>query len=239
MRGEKFCRARLIQPPAVTPLQQLLFDHIWVQGRRELYQPIDSPELREEWDIVRRCDDRFDLMQGFLHDQRLMPPDAATYLDVACSYGWFVNAFHRSGFIARGVELDWSACEIAKYCFGLNSEQITRSEVVRYLTHDSQTYDLVSCFSLLHHFVMKRGSISAEALLALLDAKAMKVLFLDMGQEHEEWFHETLAGWNPDRIEQWIIANSTFKKVFRLGTDHDNVPPYEKNYGRTLFACMR
>jgi hypothetical protein len=60
-----------------------------------------------------------------------------------------------------------------------------------------------------------------------------------MGQEHEAWFRESLAGWNADHIEQWLRENTTFTKFYRLGTDRDNVPPFADNYGRTLFACLR
>jgi len=86
---------------------------------------------------------------------------------------------------------------------------------------------------------LNRASISAEEMLRLIDRTTKKVLFLDMGEEHEEWFKESLAGWNPDRIERWLKENSTFTKIYRLGTDRDNVPPFADHYGRTMFACLR
>ena len=87
--------------------------------------------------------------------------------------------------------------------------------------------------------VLNRGSISAIEMLKLLDRTTSSVLFFEMGQGHEEWFKESIAGWDPDRIERWLKDNTTFKKIYRLGTDTDNVAPYANNYGRTLFACLR
>lgn len=238
VRGQSQSRVRVLDPAVVTPLQQLLLDHLWVQGRRELYQPIDSPELRDDWVLVRRCTDRFDLMRSFLERRELLPPHCKMYLDVGCNYGWFVKAFEQLGFDARGVELDWSACEIGRLVYGLR-DKITRGEAVRYLRNTSGSWDVISCFSLIHHFVMGRGTVSADELLRMLDQKTRAVLFFDMGQCHEEWFRTTLAGWNAHRIQEWVKDNSSFKRVYQLGRDQDDRPPYEQNYGRTLFACMR
>jgi hypothetical protein len=238
VRGEKEYPVRISDCPVITPLQQLLLDCAWTQGRRELLQPIESPELGDEWLLFRRCSDRMGLMAHFLQEHKFLPPRCTTYLDIACAYGWFVKAFDGLGFHAHGVEVDWAATEIARLVFGLGTESITRADVVRFLESDQRDYDIVSCLSLFHHFVLGRGSISAEELLRLVDRKTRTVLFFDMGQSHEEWFRKTLSSWDAEYIEQWVRANSSFKRIYRLGTDRDNVPP-QQNYGRTLFACMR
>ncbi len=239
VRGEKTYASYLTSDAATTPLQQLLLDHAFTcDGRPRLYQPVESPEV-EKWQLIRRCSDRFELIRRFLHDQNLMPPGCDGYLDIACNYGWFVKAFGELGFRARGVEMDWAAVELGKLVYGLRPDQITRSEAVRFLKDHPQRYDVTSCFSLLHHFLLGRASVSGEEMLRLIDRMTGTVLFLDMGQCHEEWFRESLAGWDADRIEQWILDNSSFTKVYRLGKDCDSVEPYQNNYGRTLFACTR
>ena len=43
--------------PVQTPLQELLSRMSWIGGTRELYQPVDAPEL-ERWTLVRKCTDR-------------------------------------------------------------------------------------------------------------------------------------------------------------------------------------
>lgn len=230
----------LIDPePVVTPLQQLLLDQVWLHDRLELYQPIMSPEIENKWILVRRCSDRYEMIKCFLEDNMLMPPQCKTYLDIACSYGWFVKAFEQLGFSASGVEIDWAAVEIGRLMYGLKSYQIERSEVVSALYNDEKRYDIVTCFSLLHHFVLNRASISADDMLKLIDAKTKTALFMDMGQNHEEWFRNSLSKWNADYIEDWLRNNSSFKRIYRLGKDSDNIPPFENNYNRTLFACLR
>jgi hypothetical protein len=232
----------LVKFPATrTPLQQLLLDYAWcaIRGELEIYQPIASPELGSHWSLIRRCTDRFEMAEKFLQEHGELLPEEATYLDIACSYGWFVRAFGEAGFEAHGVEIDWAAIEIGRLVYGLKSEQVTRSDAVQFLQGNPGSYDVVSCFSLLHHFILNRASISAVEMLKLIDRATKTVLFLDMGQEHEEWFKESLAGWNADRIEEWLRENSTFTKIYRLGVDRDNVPPFADNYGRTMFACLR
>ncbi len=239
VRGEKTCPAIVAPEPAITPLQQLLLDHAFTcDGRPRLYQPVDSPEV-EKWQLIRRCGDRFELIRRFLRDHDLMPPKCRQYLDIACNYGWFVKAFEGLGLSARGVEMDWAAVELGKTVYGLKRDQIIRSEAVHFLRNDSCGYDITSCFSLLHHFILGRAGVSGEEMLGLIDRVTRAVFFFDMGQCHEEWFRQSLAGWDEDRIEQWILSNSSFTKIYRVGKDRDSVEPYENNYGRTLFACLR
>lgn len=242
--GRQQYKVYVMPPEVITPVQQLILDHAFCRGsNRELYQPIDVPELGVEWRLIRKCADRFKLMEDFLITHGMMPPACLTYLDIACSYGWFVKQFDKLGFDARGGgEIDWAACEIGRHVYGLREGQVTRGEVVHFLQSNTRTHDVVSCLSLLHHFLLGapyRASISAEEMIRLVDRATGKVLFFDMGQEHEGWFREKLNGWNPDFIEQWLLKNTTFSQIHRLGTDHDNVPPFEDNYGRTLFACVR
>ena len=242
VRGEQTYPVLVTFPAVRTPLQQLVLDYAWCAMRGEeleLYQPVTSPELGAHWSLIRRCSDRFEMIERFLQEHRELLPERPTSLDIACSYGWFVRAFGELGFDAQGVEIDWAANEIARHVYGLRPEQVTRSEAVRFLQSSVRNYDVVSCFSLLHHFVLGRASISAIEMLRMIDRTTKTILFLDLGQEHEEWFREPLAGWNADYIEQWLRDNSTFTKIYRLGTDRDNVPPFAENYGRTLFACMR
>lgn len=241
MRGEEAYPVRVSFPSVLTPLQQLLLDYAWcaTRGQIELYQPVSSRELGNRWPLIRRCTDRFEMIERFVKEHRELLPQRPTYLDIASSYGWFVQSFAALGFDAYGVEIDWAAREIGRHVYGLKEGQVTRSEAVRFLQDNTQSYDVVSCFSLLHHFVLGRASITASEMLKMIDRTTKTLLFLDMGEEHEEWFRESLAGWNADHIEQWLKENSTFKKIYRLGTDRDNVPPFENNYGRTLFACLK
>jgi hypothetical protein len=240
VRGERIVRVEVVPPAVLTPLQQLLLDVLTCSGRPELHQPVASPELGDEWVVIRRCSDRFEMMKRFLNEHGLMPSRyGATYLDIACSYGWFAHAFGQLGFDAHGVEMDKAAVAVGRLAYGLEKDQVVRSEPATHLRSNQARYDITSCLSLLHNFILGRASISAEEMLRLIDRATGTALFFEMGQSHEAPFSSSLAGWDADRIEQWLRDNSSFTKIYRLGTDQDNVPPFADNYGRTLFACMR
>jgi hypothetical protein len=179
------------------------------------------------------------MIKDFLGNIGMRPPLGCSSLDIACSYGWFVKSFQDLGFQAHGVEIDWASVQLGRLAYGLAPESVIRGEVVHSLHNLDKRFDVTSCFSLLHHFVTGRMSISAEDMLHLIDKVTGHVLFMDMGQEHELWLRQSLCGWNPDSIENWIKNNSSFSKVYRLGTDRDGQACCWHNYGRTLFACMR
>lgn len=239
VRGEKETRVLCQGKPMLTLLQSLLLDVLWLNGKREIYQPIDSPELGDDWVRVRKCVDRMTMLREFLARMDLMPPKCATYIDIAMSYGWFVAEMRKLGFEVRGVEADPIALSVGQLVYGLQKSDAVRSECIRFLEEQKITYDITSCFSLLHHFVLGKGRRSAEELIGHIDRITGKVLFLDTGQSNEQWFQESLADWDPDYIEGWIRNHTSFKRIYRLGVDRDRVPPFERNYSRTLFACTR
>lgn len=237
MQGVREISGLILKPPVTTPVQDLLLDVLWLKGRRELYQPIDSPEVTG-WVLVRRCSDRLAKMTEFLRAEGLMPPVSSSYLDVACSYGWFVSEMQKAGFQAEGLERDPLAISVGKVMYGLKPEDFHRADSVTFLRALHDKYDVLSCFSLAHHFILNRMNASAEELLGLLDSATRRVMFFDMGQSHE-YPGEKLAGWNPDRIHHWLEANTTFTRIVRLGEDEDAVPPNQNSFGRMLFACVR
>ncbi len=237
MRGVREVKAVVRQPSVMTPVQELLLDVLWLKGRRELYQPISSPEVAD-WVLVRRCSDRLAKMTKFLLAEGLMPSEPRSYLDVASSYGWFVSEMGKVGFRAAGVERDPIAISVGTQMYGLNEKQVFRSDVVPFLRTLQDKYDVTSCFSLVHHYLLNHLNTSPEELLQLLDSATRHVLFFDMGQSHE-YPGPSLEGWDADRIHRWLEANSTFTRIVRLGPDEDAVPPNEHNFGRMLFACVR
>jgi hypothetical protein len=236
-RGVPEVRAVIKQPPVMTPVQELLMDVLWIKGRRELYQPIDSPELAD-WVLIRRCTDRLAKMTAFLRAERLVPYEGGSYLDVASNYGWFVSEMEKAGFRAEGVERDPFAISVGREMYGLGPAPVHRADSVMFLRGLKTQYEVISCFSLMHHFILNDFGTTPEELLRLLDAATSQVLFFDMGQEHE-YPNSSLAGWDVDRIHSWLQTNSTFKRIVRLGPDEDGVPPNQNNFGRMLFACVR
>lgn len=239
-RGEQNVPVVAAPMSVLTPMQERLLDVLWLGGRKELYQPIDLPEVQEEWILVRKCADRIHKIQQFLGEKLAAPgPEALTYCDLGSSYGWFVAEMAHSGFDAFGVERDPIAASIGHIVYSLPKERIFRSDMVRFLRETDRRFDVVSCFSVLHHFHMADCGTSPDEVMRLIDRLTGRVLFFDMGHEGEKWFSQRLAGWTQDRIEAWLKKSTSFREVVRLGIDEDAVPPFQENYSRMLFACLR
>ena len=227
----------LVQPcaPVFTPIQQMIMDSNWTMGRPEVYQPIAAPEVAA-WPAIRKCSDRAEMMAQWLARKGIR---SGSYLDICCSYGWFVAEMQRRGFQAFGIDRDTAALSVGRLAYGLNSAANQITDVITFLDQKEHGYDIVSCFSILHHFVRGHMRCSAADFIRKVDAATGKVLFLDAGESHEDWFKEALAGWDAEFIRQWIKDHTSFSRVEILGTDSDNVNPYEKQYRRHLFACSR
>src|SRR5206468_857964 len=144
------------------------------------------------------------LMTNFLGDDTDL-----SYLDVASFLGWFVARMADRGHRAHGVERDPLAVDFGKLVYSLPDDAVTVADVVDYLRED-HSFDVISCFSLLHHFALGRGAVTAEELLQMIDRACTRVLFVDTGQATEKWFRDLLPEWTPDHIREWLLANSTF-----------------------------
>lgn len=239
-RGEGTAKVAVAGEAVHTPLQQLLLDGLWTQNERILYQPVDAPEVQAEWPLVRKCSDRAEKMLRWLERNGPdKPRGETTYLDLGSNYGWFVKHMLDQGYDSRGVERDICAIEIGKEFYGLDPRRIQVQELVSFLEGTDSKFDLVSCFSVLHHFALGKAVIGPEDFFRHLDRITGSVLFFDTGQAHEAWFRVKLKDWTPEFIQDWILRNSTFTGVEPLGPDEDARPPHQDNYGRMLFACTR
>jgi len=235
--GASSVPVRMRRGSVTTPLQDLLREMSWLAGGRELYQPLSAPELAT-WPTVRKCTDRLGSMADFLR-RRPGGPLAGTYLDVASCYGWFVAEMTKLGFHAEGLERDPIGARIGELAYGLDPASIRAGDAPTVLRSSRRRWDVVSCFSLLHHFVLGRGSCDEVELAQLLDKATGRVLFIDTGQQHERWFRKSLSGWDAEHITRFLRTHTTFDEIVDLGPDEDDVPPYDGNYGRHLFACVR
>jgi 2-polyprenyl-3-methyl-5-hydroxy-6-metoxy-1,4-benzoquinol methylase len=230
--------ARIKRVKVETPLQTLLQEMSWIGGEHELYQPVFAPELEQSWVTVRNCADRLAGMEKILAELGV-EPTGASYLDVASCYGWFLSAMDEFGFDVQGVERDPSAPKLGEAIYGLDPDRVHVGDAAEFLHDANRTWDVVSCFSLLHHFALGRAEVGAEELMHLLDEVTGRVLFLDTGQAHEAWFRDSLPDWDADYVAGFIARHGTFDRVIDLGPDLDAVGPYEGNYGRHLFAAIR
>jgi hypothetical protein len=238
-RGAQELEVIVAPGSTTTYLQKLLLEMSWLDGRRRLYQPVGFPEV-QTWPLMRKCQDRLGMMTAYLRRAGVTTSGGdLRYLDVGSCYGWFVSAMGNLGLAARGIEMDPLALEISPLVYRIEADQIAVGDCVALLGDPAQTADVVSCLSLLHHFVMGRGTASAPELMGLLAARTTKVLFLDTGQAHESWFRWTLPEWTPAYISSWIRAHSDFTQVEPIGVDEDGSGPFRGKFGRTMFACTR
>jgi hypothetical protein len=225
--------------PVLTPLQSLLLDVMWIKGRKELYQPLDYPEIRENWKVIRKCTDRFSKMQGFLSQAGLLKAPSRTYLDVGSCYGWFVKRFEELGYQSFGADRDSIGSAVGVHCYGVRPEQIRSGDIGHFMRSENKRYDVVSLLSVLHHCALGLSEMSAEELIRLVDRITGRVLFFDTGEAHEEVFGGKLSKWTVPFIIDWLKNNTSFTRIIPLGKDEDRVPPYQRYYGRMLFACVR
>jgi len=236
IKGEKRYPCTILHSETVlTPIQQIIMKSSWTVGSRLLYQPIDLPELRG-WPVVRGCTDRLDMMKSFLARHGV---SSGSYLDIGCGYGWFVHQMSTLGYDAKGVDRDAATVAAGRTVYGLAPSAVTVDDIEGFLSRENQSYTVVSCLSVLHHYVMGKGSISADEFIRRVDALTGKVLFLDTGEAHEGWFKDALKEWTAEYIADWLRRHTTFASIEILGTDQDGKGVYQGQYGRHLFACYR
>ena len=235
-KGCNTMRVKSVGVPTLTPAQKALMDVLWQEGRTELYQPINLPEV-QNWTLVRHCKDRLNKILLFLKHLELSTNH--NYIDLGCSYGWFVLQMLKQGYSALGVERDPFAINIGKMIYGIDLKYFERSSLIKFFKLNNKSFDIVSCFSVLHHFVLHKDVMSPVDLIYYLDKITKKVLFLETGQNHEFWFKNCLSEWSPKFISNWIHKHTTFKTVVNLGPDSDSVGKFSGNFGRSLFACIR
>lgn len=236
--GRREVVAAALAPRAATVLQSLALSCAQTHGRRELYQPVDGVEFDGGWGVIRRCDDRLGMMLNFLAAAG-RPLAELSVLDLACSYGWFVNEFARRGSAATGVDTDLAALKVGRIAYGLRPDQTVRSDLRTFLATSDRTWDIVLFLSVLHHFVLNPRRGRPEELLRQVDRVTGSCLFVDTGQSHERWWRGALSKWDNEFVVDFIRRHTSFSHVIPLGTDSDNAGPYPDNYRRTLFACIR
>jgi hypothetical protein len=235
-RNQEFITANVQFDPNYTPLQEMVLNVAWESGANDLYQPLGLPEFESSWILLRDCKARFDKMLQFLRERQLGADRVDRVIDIGSYYGWFVSQFVSSGYNAVGIERDRHAIHIGELVYGNLAGRVLWDDARTALSEQATQSDVICCLSVMHHYVMGKYSTSAKEFLKLLNERTRKVLFFEMGEDHEQWFARSLAGWNKDFIKSWIIENTEFRIAHELGRDSDNRGRYRNNFCRMLFA---
>jgi 2-polyprenyl-3-methyl-5-hydroxy-6-metoxy-1,4-benzoquinol methylase len=220
---------------ALTPMQLLVMDSVWMTGRCRLVQPISAPEL-QLWSVERLCTDRLQLIMAWLERNGI---SSGSFLDIGSKYGWFVSEMSKRGFQSFGSEQDAALATVGPHAYGLDESMITVANLVSFLRSARQQYDVVCCLSILHDYFLGDETTSAPEFIRSVDQVVGSVLFFDMGECHESHLKDSLRGWNAEYIRKWLLEHTTFSKIEILGTDDDNNGLFRNRYGRHLFACSR
>lgn len=237
VKGVKEVECRISSQQTVTFLQELVIGNKWTPGQQLLYQPLDAPEFNE-FTLVRKCSDRLNMMETFLAD-RSIELEGKNYIDLGCSYGYFMSKMAEKGMTSYGIDTCPNSIMLGQICYQLPKERLLCLSVENFFELNEEKYEVVSLLSVLHHFLLNKGTITAEELIKGVDQLTGRVLFLDSGQNHEEWFKETLPDWNEQTMVQWLKDKTSFDEVVVLGKDEDNVGVYTPNYQRSFIACIR
>ena len=237
VKGTEEVECRVSETETMTCLQELVLGNQWTLGQKLLYQPILLPEF-EAFTLVRKCSDRFEMMKNFIALQGWELQDKP-FLDLGCSYGYFLNKMETLGMRAYGVDSCPNSITLARIYYGQPKSRLQCLSLENFFALNSEKYEVVSLLSVLHHFLLHRGKISAEELIKEVDQITARCLFLDSGQNHEAWFKDSLPDWDEKKLINWLREKTTFDEVVCLGKDEDSVGVYAPNYGRSLIACFR
>lgn len=236
LKGEKKIRALIVNEKH-SYLQKIILAGRQTHGDCELYQPINRNEVKN-WRVVRKCSDRFQLIDNFLK-QNFLYNQLESLVDISCSYGWFANEFKKKGFKVLGVDNDQKVLKIGKIVFGLEDEELFREDAYDFLLTNEKKYDVVLFLSIFHHYAIKKEKGEISVILKKLDKMTNKILIFDTGQSHEKWFSEKLTDWNDDYIIKLVKRHTNFKEFIKLGVDTDNVGLYKDQYRRSLFVFVK
>jgi SAM-dependent methyltransferase len=217
-----------------TPLQQMVVDANWPSERREIHQPLPAPELAG-WRVLRRCDDLLDAMTCHLEK---IGVQGGTYLDVGCSYGWFVSRMASRGFRATGIDRNLGAINLGRLAYGLPECATRAGDVASFLeTQHDRRYDVVSGFDILHPFMLGSMSITAEEFIRRVDEVTGSVLFLDADLSPEGPPAKRPACWDAGCIGDWLRRHTTFDDIEVLDLEPDDVHLDHKII--RIFICRR
>ena len=149
IQGEQTVNAIIKRKSTSTAAQDLITSVAWQKNKKELYQPVNLPEV-EDWPVIRVCNDRFTLMKGFLEKHMLLGK-LSNYLDIGCSYGWFVDKFQTELKIeSHGIDIDPFALKVGYDIYKIPPGRLRRFNISEYLKETNEKYDVTSLFSVIH-----------------------------------------------------------------------------------------
>lgn len=231
------CRVQIFKDEK-SYVQELVNHVLWNRHEKVLYQPVPVPEC-SELPLVRNCADRYNMMSNYLKGIDFAPLQRKYFLDLGSYMGYFPFQFKEAGWQVLSVDRDPFAVEIQKIVYHLADAEVNNSDIVTFLQSNQSSFDVTSCLSIIHHYIIGGNLVEAESIMRKISQITNRILFFEMGTEQEKWFRESLKGWNDDSIIPWVFKNTTFDSVQILGKDSDGRGKYSGQFNRTIFAFYR
>ena len=225
----------VVLPPKPTGLQSLILSVAQSKGCRQLCQPIDSPEVDEGWVVFRRCDDLLEVMLDFLKT-RGYRMDRLSFVDLGCSYGWFVAEFAKRVCWAIGVEPDPAAVRVGQIAYGLNREQLIQSDLQTFLVRCNRNFDLGLLSVGLDKLSLWTEAYILQEIFKRVDLLIRSCLFIITDENLD---NQRFSRRNYEVIDSFVRKNTSFNHIVPLYAKSKHARSVSNNYGSTVLACMR
>lgn len=168
------------------------------------YQPISVGKTRSK-QTTRECEDRWAMVA-----QAIKNVQARSLLDLGCAEGYFVRKAGEMGLFAIGVDRDYNRLGLIESARMIDKSEhsgFVLSSIDPDLLKTVPQFDVVLCFSVMHHIIRQNSYEHGLEMLRLMRRVTKKVFLFDMGQTNE--ISTTWASKLPnmgDDPAQWIAA---------------------------------
>jgi SAM-dependent methyltransferase len=197
------------------------------------YQPIWIGK-RNNKRTVRECEDRWIIVE-----ETLTATNAGNLLDLGCAEGYFVRQTAETGRIAIGVDRDHNRLgliEPARMFDRSKGSGFILGDIEPDLLKKLPKFDVVICFSVMHHILRQNSLEHAREVLAGIAAITNKAFLFDMGQSNETstTWAEKIPSMGDDP-EGWIrdFLRVSFREVETVG----KTDAFRDPIARFVFRC--
>jgi len=235
-RGERTVKVHRTWLDNESPLQQRL--ELLSGGTRTMRQPVPAREVESGWVVTTNCADRLLRIVRFL-ERDLDAPASATYLDVGAGYGWYLGEMRRFGLQVLGIEPDVRAVSIGTSFYGLTDGDFVVGEATASVEDLAGPYDVVSCFGLRALLQGCGTQLETTRLIKGLDRISGRVLFVDSDDRPDGRTSGADEDPSATSLTSLILANTSFRQVIDLGSNHDPIGPWSVGSGSRLLAFVR
>ena len=202
------------------------------------YQPTEQPQLRS----IRPNSSFTERLA--IAKAAVMDSESRNVLDIGCAEGYFVRELARDpGILGLGLDADWAALRRGTAPWLLNQEEgygfLPWEFDADSLLHLPK-FDLVICFSVVHHVIRHEGRASGVDFLRSCAAVTAKKFLFDMGGPLESgyaWAEKLdFLGSDEDSVAQNVkvlLEEAGFLSVREVGRTAGN-----SKFGlRSVFVC--